>query len=334
VKPTARVIVALAVAMTVVLQSLPESSATTPDGFTTADLVRSQELRAAGRYVRALDRYATAVRTAHRCPVPEAPMSDDFGAPRSGHTHQGNDLLAPTGTPIRAPQAGTVTYRTVSVGGLSFFLTANDGTVWFGTHLSSVGQSGPVTPGDTVGYVGDDGNAAGTPHLHLERQVDGTSVDPYPWLLAACTGTAERAGGRYYLAPRPTFPYGPMETQLWVNSFRPQPERIDRPTARRVARYANAVVVNALRRMVAIPYEANWDRVAECESGGNWSINTGNGYYGGVQFDYGTWLGAGGGVYAQRADLASKREQIVIAERVRADRGLSPWPSCGSRWYG
>lgn len=84
----------------------------------------------------------------------------------------------------------------------------------------------------------------------------------------------------------------------------------------------------------AIPYEANWDRVAACESGGDWHINTGNGYYGGVQFDYGTWLGAGGGEYAQRADLASKREQVLIAERVRADRGMSPWPVCGPRWYG
>ena len=54
----------------------------------------------------------------------------------------------------------------------------------------------------------------------------------------------------------------------------------------------------------------------------------GNGYYGGLQFDYGTWLGAGGGQYAQRADLATKYEQIAIAERVYASRGLSPW-ACG-----
>jgi uncharacterized protein YabE (DUF348 family) len=75
---------------------------------------------------------------------------------------------------------------------------------------------------------------------------------------------------------------------------------------------------------------AMWDRIAQCESGGNWHINTGNGYYGGLQFDYGTWLGAGGGQYAQRADLATKYEQIAIAERVYASRGLSPW-SCGYR---
>ncbi len=75
-------------------------------------------------------------------------------------------------------------------------------------------------------------------------------------------------------------------------------------------------------------WSVNWDAIAQCESTQNWSINTGNGYYGGLQFDYGTWLGAGGGTYAQRADLATKYEQIAIAERVHASRGLSPW-ACG-----
>ena len=72
---------------------------------------------------------------------------------------------------------------------------------------------------------------------------------------------------------------------------------------------------------------AMWDRIAQCESSGNWSINTGNGYYGGLQFDIQTWLGAGGGQYAPRADLATRDEQITIANRVYASRGLSPW-SC------
>jgi uncharacterized protein YabE (DUF348 family) len=70
---------------------------------------------------------------------------------------------------------------------------------------------------------------------------------------------------------------------------------------------------------------AMWDRIAQCESTGNWSINTGNGYYGGLQFDLRTWLGAGGGDFASRPDLASREEQITVANRVYADRGLSPW---------
>jgi len=75
----------------------------------------------------------------------------------------------------------------------------------------------------------------------------------------------------------------------------------------------------------------NWDAVAACESGGNWHINTGNGFYGGLQFDYGTWLSNGGGAYAQRADLATREQQIAIATRLYNARGASPWPVCGQR---
>lgn len=71
----------------------------------------------------------------------------------------------------------------------------------------------------------------------------------------------------------------------------------------------------------------NWDAIASCESGGNWHINTGNGYYGGLQFTRDTWLSAGGGKYAPRADLATKDEQIAIASTL----GLGNWPVCGKR---
>jgi uncharacterized protein YabE (DUF348 family) len=78
----------------------------------------------------------------------------------------------------------------------------------------------------------------------------------------------------------------------------------------------------------AIMNEAMWDKIAQCESGGNWSINTGNGYYGGLQFDIQTWIGSGGGAYAPNASLATKAQQIDIANRVYAQRGLQPW-GCG-----
>ncbi len=68
-----------------------------------------------------------------------------------------------------------------------------------------------------------------------------------------------------------------------------------------------------------------WDRIAQCESGGRWNINTGNGYYGGLQFNYSTWLSNGGGDFAERADLASREEQITIANRLYESRGLQPW---------
>ncbi|MDI3212440.1 resuscitation-promoting factor [Arthrobacter sp. AL12] len=78
----------------------------------------------------------------------------------------------------------------------------------------------------------------------------------------------------------------------------------------------------------AMMNEAMWDKIAQCESTGNWSINNGNGYYGGLQFDIRTWLGSGGGAYAPNASLATKAQQIDIANRVYAQRGLQPW-GCG-----
>ena len=73
----------------------------------------------------------------------------------------------------------------------------------------------------------------------------------------------------------------------------------------------------------------NWDGIASCESTNNWSINTGNGYYGGLQFDLGTWASGGGDAYASRPDLASREQQIAVAENVAASRGSSPW-ACAS----
>jgi hypothetical protein len=71
-----------------------------------------------------------------------------------------------------------------------------------------------------------------------------------------------------------------------------------------------------------------WDRLARCESGGNWAINSGNGYYGGLQFDVATWSAYGGTKYAARPDLATREEQIAVGEALYAKRGFQPWPSC------
>jgi resuscitation-promoting factor RpfB len=76
---------------------------------------------------------------------------------------------------------------------------------------------------------------------------------------------------------------------------------------------------------------AVWDRVAQCESGGNWAINTGNGFYGGLQFTNSTWAAFGGTAYASRADLASKAQQIAIAKKVLASQGPGAWPVCSVR---
>lgn len=87
------------------------------------------------------------------------------------------------------------------------------------------------------------------------------------------------------------------------------------------------VVTRSLASAPSVGY-SGWDRVAACESGGNWNANTGNGYFGGLQFLTSTWLAAGGGRYAPRADLASREQQIAIASTL----ALSNWPVCGSRY--
>ena len=112
----------------------------------------------------------------------------------------------------------------------------------------------------------------------------------------------------------------------------PQPNRVAR---RALGIAATAAVAAAPVVAVAAPASAasgaTWDRLAQCESTGNWSINTGNGYYGGLQFSSSTWKGFGGGDYASRADLASREQQIATAEKVLAVQGWGAWPACSRK---
>ena len=85
----------------------------------------------------------------------------------------------------------------------------------------------------------------------------------------------------------------------------------------------------ALAGQAGAATDGEWDQVARCESGGNWAINTGNGYHGGLQFTAGTWASHGGGQYAPAANMATKEEQIAVAERVLASQGKGAWPVCG-----
>jgi murein DD-endopeptidase MepM/ murein hydrolase activator NlpD len=125
------------------------------------------------------------------CPV-AGPVEfvDSWGFRRSGgRRHQGTDMLAPTGTPAVAPVSGVVTHRSNRTGGLSYHLVGDDGAYYYGTHLSAYGASGPVTAGTVIGYVGDSGNARGTPHLHFEIHPGGEgsgAVDPYPTVALLC----------------------------------------------------------------------------------------------------------------------------------------------------
>jgi hypothetical protein len=92
----------------------------------------------------------------------------------------------------------------------------------------------------------------------------------------------------------------------------------------------SAIAIPLLGAGSASAADANtWDRVAECESGGAWSADFGNGYYGGLQFSQETWAAYGGTAYAPSADLASRSQQIAVAEKVLAAQGPGAWPACG-----
>lgn len=123
------------------------------------------------------------------CPVVGASAwGDTWGAPRSGgRRHQGVDMIAPVGTPLQAVISGTVEHRTNLLGGITVSLLGDNGHRYYYAHLVSwEGEPGRVAQGQVIGYVGETGNAYGTPHLHFEiRPNGGIPVNPTPSVAAA-----------------------------------------------------------------------------------------------------------------------------------------------------
>lgn len=113
----------------------------------------------------------------------------------------------------------------------------------------------------------------------------------------------------------------------------PEPEEEEAPEVEAAAEAATPVEIETPSHALAAVVAGGgaWDALAECESGGNWSINTGNGYYGGLQFSASSWLGAGGGKYAPLPHQASRAEQIATAEVLKQNGGWGHWPSCSSK---
>jgi hypothetical protein len=122
------------------------------------------------------------------------------------------------------------------------------------------------------------------------------------------------------IAALPLVACTPQEVQQWQTWHAADPVAADA--------YADAVRAEQPADVAPEPAEGAWDRLAQCESGGNWSINSGNGYYGGLQFSASTWRAVGGSGYPHEH---SRAEQIHRAEILRDSQGWSAWPACSRR---
>jgi hypothetical protein len=316
--------------------------------------------------------------------------------------HHGEDIFAPLGTPVVAVSDGTllkVGWNTL--GGKRLWLRDRWGNYFYYAHLSGfapgVRDGVRVRAGAVVGYVGNTGDAAGTPyHLHfeihpaslLELGYDGV-VNPYPYLRswprledvrknparfasARTAGGAARPGAPTPGAPTPgailltaadiSTASGLERKSLVASASAPVPVELARrlvpsrmpttissklprlPTtvSRKLPRGQRAAQLAVVgRRALELadlldagasssgrgPSVSVWDALADCESGQDWHANTGI-YDGGLQFHPGTWLRYGGTQFAPYAYLATREQQIVIAERVLAVEGWAAWPTC------
>ena len=173
-----------------------------------------------------------------------------------------------------------------------------------------------VRPGDTLSVIAARGygNAADWPAVWWanRRQV------PDPAMITA--------GERLHLPGSPQVPPWLARAALAALAAPPAPAA---PVSAGPA--APAAPAPASRPAPASPGGVNWAAIAACESGGNWSASTGNGFYGGLQFTEQTWLGYGGGRYAPSANLATPAQQIAVARQVLAGQGIGAWPVCGAR---
>jgi murein DD-endopeptidase MepM/ murein hydrolase activator NlpD len=156
-----------------------------------ASLVRANHLASANRIRvgQVLVVPGGARRATWVCPVAGgARFIDDFGEARGDHRHLGIDLLAPRGTPVVATVSGMLRRHDNNLGGHAYYIDGDDGREYYGAHLATfVRGDGRVRIGETIGTVGNTGNAAGGPtHLHFEVMVNGGNADPYGLLSHAC----------------------------------------------------------------------------------------------------------------------------------------------------
>ena len=195
-------------------------------------------------------------------------------------------------------------------------------------------------------WVGADA-ATGTPGRVREAALLAPSAtSPAPSITAGTTTPPRASGHANRATPRPT-PAPSLKTLVPTptpskTSPRVTPtNRTTRANPPKPTQTTSSPRPSATRTTAPAPTRSNgistspdafpWKQLAACESGGDWHINTGNGYYGGLQFTIQTWLAFGGGDYASRADLASPQQQVLVAIKTQAAQGWGAWPSCSER---
>jgi transglycosylase-like protein/peptidase M23-like protein len=295
-------------------------------------------------------------------------FGDTFGAPRADVTwHHGDDIFAPLGSPVLAVADGTLfSVGWNTIGGNRVWLRDRVGNYFYFAHLAAFStlavNGAKVRAGDVIGFVGNTGDAAGTPyHLHFEVHpvsllalgYDG-AVDPttylHRWQEAQDPGAASPAGIGWSRRTAPTAGAILVASSDISTADGLVPGSLSQALSSDETSTAVAIPVSAAP---VGPPEPNhpitnvrdfdgtlpegimtasvWDTVAGCESNGQWSEATGNGFFGGLQFEPGTWRAYGGLQYAPSAQLATREQQIAVAQRVLAAQGWLAWPACSAR---
>jgi murein DD-endopeptidase MepM/ murein hydrolase activator NlpD len=295
---------------------------------------------------------------------------DTFGAPRADVSwHHGDDIFAPLGSPILAVADGTVfSVGWNQIGGNRLWLRDRKGNYFYYAHLAAFATTAvngaKVHAGEVVGFVGNTGDAEGTPyHLHFEIHPVGLlglgydgAVDPTPylssWQRASDLAAATPAGIGWSRRPAPSAGAILLGMTDISSVDGLEPGSLARALTAAAGRSSEAVSlpvgttapsdvvrqrpVSAVRDFDGVlPDEivaaSPWNLVALCESNGRWTTNTGNGFFGGLQFEPGTWRAYGGLAYAPSAQLATRAEQIAVAQRVLAGQGWLAWPACSAK---
>jgi murein DD-endopeptidase MepM/ murein hydrolase activator NlpD len=295
-------------------------------------------------------------------------FTDTFGAARADVSwHHGDDIFAPLGSPILAVAEGTVfSVGWNSIGGNRLWLRDREGNYFYYAHLAAFStlavEGARVHAGDVLGFVGNTGDAAGTPyHLHFEIHpvallglgYDG-AVDPTSylrhWQRAGDLASAAPIGVGWSRRSAPTAGAILLASSDISSANGLEPGSLARALTAKAVESAAAIPVSAApvgpqepgRPVTAVRdfdgtlpsgmlAAAPWDLVANCESRGKWNEDTGNGFFGGLQFEPGTWRAFGGEAFARSAHQATREQQIVVAQRVLASQGWLAWPACSAK---